>query len=922
MLQKIVKRLIVGLEKKIISSRFNQEYYLKKNPDVRAAGKNAIGHYIKYGDEDRRSPIPGFNIVQYERDYPNRFYLTTFSHAVLFNKEQVDELITNQFEYLKMEGAADLHREVIGKIDFSISNKDQDRDIIDKYFDPLFYSRNYPDVNGSDVLPVVHYKNYGWKEGRKPCDWFDPAYYIEHNPDLPSEIDLFAHYIQHGKKTGILERNIFSQRSFLKYYLNNYNFFDNLIYKKSLRENGINVKPTIDHFIDVGSRLGLKTSNHFDCSVFETLGPSAIEGFIKNRLNYNRNRMGHSCAEKIYQEEHFSEKIYDVIVPIYDGFKQTKDMIKSLLKAKNNTKFNIILIYDQGPDNEILKFIKSIERSYTKRVKLYVNEANMGFVKTINRGFFEFTDQANDTIILNSDIILSDHWLDRMLWHVDYNAHVGTVTPFSNNATICNFPSLDGFSSSNCDGLVEEFSQSLHDENAGLSVQIPTGVGFCMYVSRKLLDTVGGFNEDMFDIGYGEENDLCRRGEKAGFVNLQALDCFVLHEGGVSFSSRNVDLEKNTENLITLHPEYNKVVQDAYGFDWAKNYRIRGLKNWLKSTDGEIICHISHGLGGGTRKFIDVNIEDDELNLILTPKDNSFSVDVIYKGFRSNLLLSREDFLGFISGLDCKRTVLHHLLGWDKNVLSTILNKSNLYDVVIHDFHWWCARLYGVKPNGKNCGLSYDTNDCIECVNSNIRESWAIDADLMRNESRHILNNAGKVICSTKSVQKRIKERFTLKNTVVRRAMWDSVYKVTNSNRIIHKKKITKGVILGSISKHKGSDVVRTLLPLLKKENVSLYHIGGLDGDSIDGLTSSGEYKNSELKNLIEEQNPDFLWLPSVAEETYSFTFSEAVATPYPLFVHNVGTFPERALEHDAVMVLDLNTSPKEIVGEIIGKFS
>ena len=46
---------------------------------------------------------------------------------------------------------------------------------------------------------------------------------------------------------------------------------------------------------------------------------------------------------------------------------------------------------------------------------------------------------------------------------------------------------------------------------------LPTGVGFCLYVRRALIDAIGGF-DPAFGAGYGEENDFCMRAAAAGLA--------------------------------------------------------------------------------------------------------------------------------------------------------------------------------------------------------------------------------------------------------------------------------------------------------------------------------------------------------------------------------------------------------------------
>ncbi|MDR8439764.1 glycosyl transferase, partial [Acinetobacter baumannii] len=79
-----------------------------------------------------------------------------------------------------------------------------------------------------------------------------------------------------------------------------------------------------------------------------------------------------------------------------------------------------------------------------------------------------------------------------------------SVTPFSNNATICSFPNFcednELFSGMDVQSLDDEFETYGKENNL---VEIPTGVGFCMYIRRDCLNQVGYFDEETFGRGYG-----------------------------------------------------------------------------------------------------------------------------------------------------------------------------------------------------------------------------------------------------------------------------------------------------------------------------------------------------------------------------------------------------------------------------------
>src|SRR5258707_8983466 len=93
--------------------------------------------------------------------------------------------------------------------------------------------------------------------------------------------------------------------------------------------------------------------------------------------------------------------------------------------------------------------------------------------------------------------------------------------------------------------------------NRGLSAEIPTAVGFCMYIRRRCLDRVGAFDEERYGAGYGEEVDFCMRAARAGFRHMVAADVFVRHVGEVSFGPAADSRRQQAQAVVDgLYPEF------------------------------------------------------------------------------------------------------------------------------------------------------------------------------------------------------------------------------------------------------------------------------------------------------------------------------------------------------------------------------
>ena len=70
-------------------------------------------------------------------------------------------------------------------------------------FDTEWYLEQNPDVKNAKIDPVLHYINYGWKEGRNPSSQFNGNDYLEYNTDVKlAKINPLVHYETSGKSEG------------------------------------------------------------------------------------------------------------------------------------------------------------------------------------------------------------------------------------------------------------------------------------------------------------------------------------------------------------------------------------------------------------------------------------------------------------------------------------------------------------------------------------------------------------------------------------------------------------------------------------------------------------------------------------------------------------------------------------------------
>ena len=129
----------------------------------------------------------------------------------------------------------------------------------------------------------------------------------------------------------------------------------------------------------------------------------------------------------------------DVVIPVYDGFAETVACLESVLRTVDHAWARLVVVNDCSPDPGITAWLRDLSVR-EPRLVLLENASNEGFVKTANRGMSY--DNARDVLLLNSDVEVAGNWLARMREAAYGNGQVGSVTPFSNNATLCSFPNI------------------------------------------------------------------------------------------------------------------------------------------------------------------------------------------------------------------------------------------------------------------------------------------------------------------------------------------------------------------------------------------------------------------------------------------------------------------------------------------------
>lgn len=635
-----------------------------------------------------------------------------------------------------------------------------------------------------------------------------------------------------------------------------------------------------------------------------------------------------------------------VVLPVYKGLNETLCSVFHALKSRISDSYSLLVINDCGPDEELN--IKLQQLSEKGLFDYYCNKTNLGFVKTVNYAITHLSHNL-DVILLNSDAFVFPGWFEKMIRYADQDESIATITPMSNNATICSYPFTNYDNNKELEITPAQLNNLASEINKNLYVETPTGVGFCFYMRRTVIDKIGLLDDVHFKVGYGEENDFCMRAIHAGFKNIIIGDVFVFHVGSVSFSATKEENMKRGANALKLkHPNYNYLVQNFINVDppflLRANLDLARLKFLIKNQ--KCIVFISHNWGGGIDTYLEqiINKYTNEsiFCIVLTVHDRelySISLEKFeqldFNNLKNLSLRGNLDFLNlFFKTIDPDLVHINSFAGLDwyyHQKLLTYFSSSNLkYKFVIHDYACMSndytllspEYIYEKEPSLEKRNIWNNFKTPISNLNmTDVFERQAAYADFF--------HNCSIIEAPSKRARDIILSDFPDLNIDV--IPHDTLVKnilPARRSKEIGKIKIAT---IGAIGLAKGSQLLSALAldSQTRDLNITYFVVGYVNAAlkqdmKKNGIRISGKFQNeNECINILREISPDIVLLPSICEETFCYTLSIVLALKIPTIVFDIGAQSERTQEFDWVIRLNpsLMSNPRAI-SDIISRLN
>ena len=246
-------------------------------------------------------------------------------------------------------------------------------------------------------------------------------------------------------------------------------------------------------------------------------------------------------------------KLISIVILNWNGKKFLEQFLPALVQHTTHPEAEIV-VADNGSSDDSLTFML---KEYP-RIRIIELEKNHGFSGGYNRAIEQI--DAKYVLLLNSDIEVSEGWLEPMLDEMEGNELIAACSPklldfkrkshFEYAGAAGGY--LDKYGYPFCRGRI--FDKLEEDQGQYDDVcDIFWGSGACLMVRTELYRDSGGLDEQFF--AHMEEIDLCWRLQRMGYRIRFVPSSAVYHVGGATLQRGNPfkTFLNFRNNLLLLH---------------------------------------------------------------------------------------------------------------------------------------------------------------------------------------------------------------------------------------------------------------------------------------------------------------------------------------------------------------------------------
>lgn len=241
-----------------------------------------------------------------------------------------------------------------------------------------------------------------------------------------------------------------------------------------------------------------------------------------------------------------------VIIVTYNNLPLTRACLTSLDDFNDYANLEIIVV-DNASSDDTPTFLQDWATRKSQR-KIILNHDNRGFAAANNQGLA--LAKGDYLVLLNNDTRVTPGWLRTLTNHLKRDRRIGLIGPVTNN--IGNEAKVD-IAYDSPDEMPDAAAR-LTRSHCGDTLNLRTLAFFCVMLPRSTYEQVGPLDE-VFGLGFFEDDDYCRRVEQAGLKLVCAEDVFIHHQLSASFDRMKHEQRQELFNR-------NKKIYEAKWGEW------------------------------------------------------------------------------------------------------------------------------------------------------------------------------------------------------------------------------------------------------------------------------------------------------------------------------------------------------------------
>lgn len=258
----------------------------------------------------------------------------------------------------------------------------------------------------------------------------------------------------------------------------------------------------------------------------------------------------------------------DIIVLSCEQTPYTLKCFQSI--RKHTDSYNLVWVDNGSSPKSRNAVMEEVIRHPSFRI-LWQRE-NLGFVGGVNVALRAIMDvwrsDAPYVVLLNNDVEVTDGWLERMVGILDKDEHLGAVGPVTSECkswqsfenvqqVVPIFQIPTGFQKMGTDERGQKLDYCYSDVYKLCNMV----AFFCTVLRKEAFQKLGCLDAD-YEVGLGDDDDMCKRMKDAGMLCAVSLGSYVFHNHRTTF--KQMYSFKETERLSASHKE---VFRQKHGHD-------------------------------------------------------------------------------------------------------------------------------------------------------------------------------------------------------------------------------------------------------------------------------------------------------------------------------------------------------------------